>query len=182
MRRIAVWSVGVVAALAQPAMAGVTELAAVGPWQAFHVSGDDGRSLCGISQSNGRLHFHIKFNNERMAFVHLGKTGWAVPADAQISIAFDVDGRHLLTLPFRATDNPSLIIGLLTPEQAAGLLDRFSLGDLMQIRFLTGSEGGWDVPLQGSYRITQEFLRCVTERLTASQPFEAALPGQTQPF
>ncbi|WP_191061033.1 hypothetical protein [Geminicoccus harenae] len=168
--------------LARPAAAEITELAKVGPWDAFHVINDDGHSLCGISQFNNGLGFLIKVDNERQAFIHLSKEGWAVPAGARVRVGFVVDGRPVLDLPFLPTDHPTMIEGNLVPEQAAGLIDRFSLGGHMQVRFLTGNEGFWDVPLEGTYRITQHFLRCLAERLHPRQPFDAALPGSSQPF
>ncbi|WP_159715292.1 hypothetical protein [Geminicoccus flavidas] len=170
------------ACVAHPAAAELTYLAEVGPWDVFYASEPDGRSLCGISQFNNGLGFLIKVNNVREAFIHLSKDSWAVPAGAKVHVGFVVDGRPVLDLPILPTDRPTMIEGNLLPEQAAGLIDRFSLGGHMQVRFLTGSEGFWDVPLKGTYRITQHFLRCLSERLQPRQPFDAALPGSSQPF
>jgi hypothetical protein len=182
MRWPSVFALLAAAFLAKSAAAEVTELAVVGPWRAFHAANDDGRSLCGISQFSNGLSLFIKFNSEREAFIHLGKTGWSVPKGVRINIAFVVDGNRVLELPFVPTDDPGLIEGNLVPEQAASLIDRFSLGNHMQVRFLTGNEGVWDVPLGGSYRITQAFLQCVSGRLVSRQPFDATLPGSSQPF
>ena len=47
---------------------------------------------------------------------------------------------------------------------------------------LAGRAWFWDVPLRGTYQITQRFLRCLSERLVPRQPFDAAAPGSSQPF
>ncbi|HWL67760.1 MAG TPA: hypothetical protein VNS22_05175 [Geminicoccus sp.] len=146
------------------------------------MSDGDGRSLCGISQFSNGMGLLIKVDSDRDAFIHLTKEGWAVPEGARINVGFVVDGRPVLELPFVPTDQPTMIEGNLVPEQAAGLIDRFSLGGHMQVRFLTGNEGFWDVPLKGTYQITQHFLRCLSERLVSRQPFDVAVPGASQPF
>lgn len=157
-------------------------LAEIGPWQAYHTRTDNGASLCGILQFNNGLGLLIKMNDARETFIHLTKDSWAVPQDVRMGVAFVVDGQQVASLRFAGTPDPTMIEGNLTPEQAAALLDRFALGQDMRIHFLTGNEGFWSVPLQGTYKITQAFFRCLTTMLEARQPFDPAPEQQSQPF
>jgi hypothetical protein len=157
-------------------------LAKTGWWEAHHTVADDGGQICSIVQFNNGMGLLIKMDQLRNFFIHLTKDHWNVPREARMGVSFLVDGRQIVKLPFSGTTDASMIEGNLAPEEAAALIDRFALGRHMEIRFLTGNEGYWAVPLQGTYRITQTFLRCISAMTNARQPFDAAVKEQSQPF
>jgi hypothetical protein len=165
------------------ASTGVRMLARTGPWEAYHTIADDGEGICGISQFSNGLGLLIKINQSRMTMVHLTKDGWSVPPDARMSVSFLVDGKPIVRLPFTGTDHRYMIGSRLSPEQSAALITPFALGRRMEIHFLTGNEGFWTVPLDGTYQITQAFFRCASTMLGSRQPYDdAATNNQSQPF
>ncbi len=194
MRRLLL-AAGVMAALAGPAGAEVSDTGVFGYWSTFAGAATDGKPGCGMStdwgvrgQTTGR--FLIKYFGQDEILVHIGRVGWQVPYGQPVMVHIQIDqapvikalshgtgerqGWSLLELTIKR-DDVWAATGKNAIEEFVALL---SAGRQITVSFPDGSEPPWIGQLAGSRAALQSFFACGTTIDAANK----GAPGATQPF
>lgn len=165
------------------------ELGRSGAWTAYAGLTDEGVPVCGmdVRGSEDRV-LHVKwFLEDEKLTMQAMKASWSIPADTEVRLVLDVDGRVSWTVP-SALGSGRIVEWTVTTETFDEFVTAFRAGRTLTLRFPGGDEAPWVVSLRGSMATFDIFAACVVETEAANQ---AATPparnqrkdtGPTQPF
>jgi hypothetical protein len=195
MRHLLNAAVAAVSLLAASASAHTTAYYSSGAWSAFRGTADDGKRVCGISESGNDRILTIKyFEGDDGLTMQIFKSGWQIPPDTKANVRLQFD---------KASPWQAVASGFITGAGTSGLELRIPSGESLRrfgiefrysnqiiISFLDGDEGAWTGKLSGSDAAYTVFANCIgalqpsaaptTSNRETTQPF--AKGQQSQPF
>jgi hypothetical protein len=161
----------------------ITVLGTFGSWQAFGGLAEDGKRVCGLSESgNDGRSFQIKyFDGNESLVIQVFKFVWSIPKGTAIAATVQFGKFSPWQVPARGYGNFMEFYVPMT--QLPQFTLEFRAADKFNLTFLTGNEGAWTGLLTGSGAAMDRMYRCLNDMrgngTATTQPFNAA---PSQPF
>ncbi len=176
--------------LAGPAFAETSVFYTAGAWSAFSGTADNGKNVCGMSESGADRWFAVKyFQGESRFTVHLAKAGWHIPSGTQARVDLRFDGGapwHATAGGFTLPNGLSALEFYVAGEGIVKFGNEFRLARQMVVSFPDGDEIAWAGKLTGSEAALTAFTGCLSRLVRPgapggdndTQPFAKTLPSQ----
>lgn len=170
------------------AAANMVRLYRSGVWSVLYTpSSNNGSPMCILVDDIGpSTYFALKFQggSHPALFGELGKASWSIPNGRSIAMDFRVDRDPIFHVS--ADGSGRLVQWLVVGNGTRRFIRDFKDGETLLVDFPDGDEPTWRISLDGSYKATGVFSRCIAHMPSSTEPYgksgaQGAGPGWNGP-